>query len=118
MNYDKLMKTSDLKSMRNKVDPKVEKLSLSQMGISTWNPSTTSFLDYIISLRSIFFHYNVTQPRAIHLLFSSLPSKYSYVRNAVRSYPDFDMNGKIIGRLRTKSSKWLLVVRIKFSLNS
>ena len=34
---------------RNTVDPKVEKLSLSQMGISTWNPSTTSFLDYIIS---------------------------------------------------------------------
>ena len=79
---------------RNKVDPKVEKLSLSQMGISTWNPDTTSFLDYIISLRSIFNHYNITQPRAIHLLFSSLPSKYSYVRNAVRSYPGFEYNRK------------------------
>ena len=74
---------------RNKVDPKVEKLSLTQMGISTWNPNTTSFLDYIISLRSIFNHYNCTHPRAVHLLFSSLPSKYSYVRNAVRSHPDF-----------------------------
>ena len=74
---------------RNKVDPKVEKLSLTQMGISTWNPNTTSFLDYLISLRSIFNHYNCTHPRAVHLLFSSLPSKYSYVRNAVRSHPDF-----------------------------
>lgn len=74
---------------RNKVDPKVEKMSLTQMGISTWNPNTTSFLDYIISLRSIFNHYNCTHPRAVHLLFSSLPSKYSYVRNAVRSHPDF-----------------------------
>ena len=74
---------------RNKVDPKVEKMSLTQMGISTWNPNTTSFLDYIISLRSIFNHYNCTHPRAVHLLFSSLPSKYSYVRNAVRSHPGF-----------------------------
>ena len=79
---------------KNQVDPKVEKLSLNQMGISTWNPDTTSFLDYIISLRSIFNHYNITQPRAIHLLFSSLPSKYSYVRNAVRSYPGFEYNRK------------------------
>ena len=70
-------------------DAKIEKMSLTQMGISTWNPNTTSFLDYVISLRSILLHYNVSHSRAIHLLFSSLPSKYSYVRNAVRSHPDF-----------------------------
>lgn len=87
-------RTAALEENKNKVDAKVEKLSLTQMGISTWNPNTTSFLDYVISLRSIFLHYKVTQARGIHLLFSSLPSKYSYVRNAVRSHPDFNPDNK------------------------
>ena len=76
---------------KNKIDPKAEKMSLTQMGIPTWNPNTTSFLDYLISLRSVFYHYNITHERAIHLLLSSLPSKYSYVRNAVPSHPEFTL---------------------------
>ena len=88
-------RTAAEEATKNKLNEKVEKMSLSQMGISTWNPNTTSFLDYIMSLRSIFYHYNLSHSRAIHLLFSSLPSKYSYVRNAVKSHPDFDRDNKI-----------------------
>ena len=87
-------RTAALEENKNKLDAKIEKMSLTQMGISTWNPNTTSFLDYVISLRSILLHYNVSHSRAIHLLFSSLPSKYSYVRNAVRSHPDYNPDHK------------------------
>ena len=79
---------------KNKLNEKVEKMSLTQLGISTWNPTTTSFLDYLLSLRTIFFHYKPSHARAIHLLLSSLPSKYSYVRNAVQSHPSYDPETK------------------------
>ena len=82
-------RTAAEEAVKNQLDEKFERMTLSQMGIPTWNEKTTAFLDYLMSLRSIFFHHNLTHKRAIHLLFSSLPSKYSYVRTAIRNHPDY-----------------------------
>ena len=64
--------------------------TLSQYGITTWNPKTTSFLDYLITFRvSVLAVEGIKVDKAIQLLFSSLPSEYAHLRSIVSSHPDF-----------------------------
>ena len=68
------------------------KWTLSQIGMTVWNPNTTSFLDYLISFRAVLNVSNVPTPKAIQLLFSALPSKYSYLRGIAPRHKDYDSN--------------------------
>ena len=70
---------------------RISKLTLPQFGLSPWNPNTTKFLDYVGSFRIAM----STRPydgKTVQLLFSALPSKYSYIRPLLGSQPDFDPN--------------------------
>ena len=65
------------------------KWTLGQVGMTAWNPSTTAFLDYLISFRSVMNVSKMSHAKAVQLLFSALPSKYSYVRGIVYQHPDY-----------------------------
>ena len=70
-----------------------KKTTLSQYGISPWNPRTTSFLDFLITFRTaVIFPEKIKVDTAIQLLFSSLPSEYGHLRAVVSSHPDFEKN--------------------------
>ena len=66
------------------------KLTLAQVGISPWNPATTAFLDYLIGFRSVMSVSKMSENKALQLLFSALPSKYSYLRGIVFRHADYD----------------------------
>ena len=66
------------------------KLTLSHFGLTSWNPNTTSFLDYLMSFQQTLVTFDVTQKQAIKLLLSALPSSYSFVRTATLMHPDYD----------------------------
>ena len=66
------------------------KWTLNQVGMTPWNPSTTPFLDYLISFRSVMAVSKLPDSKMIQLLFSALPSKYSYLRGIVNRHPDFN----------------------------
>ena len=63
--------------------------TLNQLGMSRWDPDTTSFLDYLISLRTVFTE-TMTVKKCINLLFSGLPSKYQYLRAVIGRHPQYD----------------------------
>ena len=71
------------------------KYTLSQVGMSPWNPNTTPLLDYLISFRSVMSVSKMPEYKALQLLFSALPSKYSYLRGIVNRHPDYDADNYI-----------------------
>ena len=71
-----------------------KKTTLSQFGITSWNPKTTSFLDYLITFRCAVITDKMTAPKAVQLLFSSLPSEYGHLRAIVSTHPDYKKNNK------------------------
>ena len=73
-----------------------KRTTLSQYGITSWNPKTTSFLDYLLTFRcAVITEVNkMTAPKAVQLLFSSLPSEYGHLRAVVQSHPDYMKNYK------------------------
>ena len=66
------------------------KLTLSHFGLTSWNPNTTSFLDYLMSFKATLINYDTTEKQGIKLLLSALPSSYSFVRVATLTHPDYD----------------------------
>ena len=73
----------------------VNKWTLSQVGMSPWNPNTTPLLDYLISFRSVMSVSKMPEYKALQLLFSALPSKYSYLRGIVNRHPEYDADNYI-----------------------
>ena len=85
--------------------------TLSQYGITTWNPKTTSFLDYLITFRvSVLSIDGMKVDKAIQLLFSSLPSEYAHLRSIVSSHPDYKKHDD--SKSRDYSNHYLDVERI------
>ena len=66
------------------------KLTLSHFGLTSWNPNTTSFLDYLMSFRQTLATYDATEKQGIKLLLSALPSSYSFVRVATLTHPEYE----------------------------
>lgn len=67
-----------------------KRTTLSQYGLTSWQPRTTSFLDYLISFRlAVVSLDGMTVDKAEQLLFSSLPSEYGHLRAIVSSHPDY-----------------------------
>ena len=87
---EKLLYATELvKDLEKKSDIYANKWTLNQVGMVPWNPSTTPFLDYLISFRSVMAVSKLPDSKQIQLLFSALPSKYSYLRGIVHRHPDY-----------------------------
>ena len=84
-----LYATELVKDLEKKSDIYANKWTLNQVGMVPWNPSTTPFLDYLISFRSVMAVSKLPDSKQIQLLFSALPSKYSYLRGIVHRHPDY-----------------------------
>ena len=91
---DDEQKLNYAKNLVNNLEKKTEiyanKWTLNQVGMTPWNPNTTPFLDYLISFRSVMTVSKLPHSKAIQLLFSALPSKFSYLRGIVNRHPDYD----------------------------
>ena len=70
---------------------KLSKMTLAQFGLTPWNPNTTHFLEYVYSFR-IAMNVRKFDAKTIQLLFSALPSRYSYIRPLLSSQTDYDPN--------------------------
>lgn len=79
-----------VQDLENKNTIYANKWTLNQVGMTPWNPSTTPFLDYLISFRSVMAVSKLPDSKMIQLLFSALPSKYSYLRGIVNRHADYD----------------------------
>ena len=73
---------------------KISKLTLAQFGLSPWNPSTCNFLEYVYSFR-VAMSARQYDAKTIQLLFSALPSKYSYIRPLLATQNGYDPNNYI-----------------------
>ena len=73
---------------------KMSKLTLAQFGLSPWNPSTCNFLEYVYSFR-VAMSARELDAKSIQLLFSALPSKYSYLRPLLANQSGYDPNNYI-----------------------
>ena len=88
----KLDELEDMVSVLEKDNKfRVAKLTLSQFGLSPWNPNTCNFLEYVYSFR-VAMSMRDFDAKTIQLLFSALPSKYSYIRPLLASQADYDPN--------------------------
>ena len=65
--------------------------TLAKIGMTMWDPSTTSFLDYLETFETSVAAVNVTHAQAIVLLFSALPPKYAYLRSIASKQPSFNV---------------------------
>ena len=81
-----------IEQTNEKIEILKHKLNLSHYGLSPWNPNTTSFLDYIMAFKHSLSAVKCEEKQAIQLLFSALPSSYSFVRMAVISHPEYDQS--------------------------
>ena len=88
----KLDELEDMVSVLEKDNKfRVAKLTLSQFGLSPWNPNTCNFLEYVFSFR-VAMSVRDFDAKTLQLLFSALPSKYSYLRPLLASQADYDPN--------------------------
>lgn len=88
----KLDELEDMVSVLEKDNKfRVAKLTLAQFGLSPWNPNTCNFLEYVYSFR-VAMSVRDMDAKTIQLLFSALPSKYSYIRPLLASQADYDPN--------------------------
>ena len=67
-------------------------LTLAKFGLSVWNPDTTSFYDYHESFYACLSGHTLTHQEYSTLLFSALPSKYSYLRAVVVNHKTYNAN--------------------------
>ena len=93
MQYAEEGKIDELENMVSVLEKdnkhRLSKLTLAQFGLSPWNPSTTNFLEYVFSFR-VAMSDRALDGRTIQLLFSALPSKYSYIRPLLATQRDYD----------------------------
>jgi len=69
---------------------RISKLTLAQFGLSPWNPSTSNFLEYVFSFRIAMSARDKYDAKTTQLLFSALPSKYSYIRPLISSQTGYN----------------------------
>ena len=67
-------------------------ITLAKFGLTNWNPETTSFYDYFDSFEAVVLSVRITHQEYISLLFSALPSKYSFLKSVVVNHKDFKKN--------------------------